>query len=184
LYKATFVFLVLGILAGDALDAVAQRATSVRLPAEVPLSDIEMTLELQAGGGGCLGRCMAYRVVIHGTGLVDFDDLGGEPRTPHQQRTLAPDETLSLLNDFLSARFFDRPSSDSGRQMAQRNGDSVQILQRGSIDGAFWILSLQLGQQRKAVRLVLDEPDELKRLRERMIAIGGPDAWKPLSLKP
>jgi hypothetical protein len=35
-----------------------------------------------------------------------------------------------------------------------------------------------LGQQRKAVRLVLDEPDELKRLRGRMVALGGPDAWK------
>jgi hypothetical protein len=176
--KATLLFLVLGVLAGDTFDAIGQTATSVRLPAEVPLADIEMTLELQAGGGGCLGRCMAYRVVIDGTGLVDFDDLGGEPRTPHQRRTLPPDEAVSLLNDFLSAHFFDQPSSYNGRQMAQRNGDSVQILQRGSIDGGIWVLSLQLGQQRKAVRLVLDEPDELKRLRGRMVALGGPDAWK------
>ena len=158
---------------------LAQSSAGARLPGEVPLAEIEMGLELLPSGGGCLGRCPAYRTVILGTGRVDFDDLGGEPRVRHQQRTIAADEAVSLLNDFLAARFFERPASYDGRQAARRSGDSVQILQHGAADNPTWILSLRVGAQRKSVRLALDEPDELTRLRDRMIALGGPDAWKP-----
>jgi hypothetical protein len=167
-----------GLLAGVPLTGIAQDAPAGRLPGEVALSDVEMGLELQRGGGGCVVRCMSYRILIQGTGRVDFDDLGGEPRLLHQQRIIAREQAISLLNDFLSARFFERPPSYYGLQFAERNGDSVRILQHGAADYPTWILSLRLGQQRKDVRLLLDEPPELKQLRDRIADIGGPDAWK------
>lgn len=163
----------IGFLASWSAETLAQTSASARLPGEVPLAEIEMGLELLPGGGGCLGRCAAYRIVILGTGRVDFDDLSGAPRVPHQQRMIAADEAVSLLNDFLAARFFERPASYDGLQAARRTGDSVQILQHGAADNRIWILSLRVGARRKNVRLALDEPEELTRLRERMSALGG-----------
>ena len=86
---------------------------------------------------------------------------------------IAADEAVSLFNDFLAARFFERPASYDGLQAARRTGDSVQILQHGAADNRIWILSLRVGARRKNVRLALDEPEELTRLRERMSALGG-----------
>lgn len=155
----------------------AQSATpSLGMPATVPLSEIEMTLEHRVSGG-CLGRCVAYRVVVRGPGIVDYRDFGGEPRPPDRQRTISGDEFVSILNAFVGARFFDAAASYTTAPQVRRDGEMVRFDARAGVDGPEWDLTLRVGSQVKSVHLYMGFPSELAALRDLLDRVGGPGAW-------
>lgn len=146
------------------------------LPAVTNLSDIEVRLAYE-GHGGCVGRCIKYRVVIHGDGVVEYEDLGGEPREPFRRRTIAIDEVVGLVNEFVRARFFEASASYENEPVAIRQGDALHFALRGGVDGPEWDLTLRAGAAVKTVHLYMGFPAELGRLRDLVESIGGPRAW-------
>ena len=127
--------------------------------------------------GGCVGRCIAYRVVIRGDGVVEYNDLGGEPRDPPQRRTIPVDEVVSLVNEFVRTRFVDAPAKYVGDSKYLREGDSLRLLGSGGADGPEWDLTLRVGTLVKTVHLYMGFPAQFGRLRDLVERIGGPKAW-------
>ena len=149
------------------------------MPTRAKLTDIEIGLGYEGGGGGCVGRCMKYSILIRGTGLVEYKDLGGEPRGPERQRSIAVDQVVSLLNEFLRARFLEAPPNYPPVPVGVRDGDSVLFPGRvAAPDGLSWDVTLRVGTQTKKVHLYdKDFPAEFGRLRDLVDNIGGPKAW-------
>jgi len=146
------------------------------VPADSKLSDIEVQLAFETHGG-CYGRCIKYRVAVRGDGVVQYEDLGNEPRDQPQRRTIAIDEVVSLVNDFVRARFSDAPARYDEEPVAFRRGDLLNFALRGGADGPDWDLTLRVGSHVKTIHLYKGFPIELGRLRDRVESIGGPKAW-------
>jgi hypothetical protein len=170
----------LGISAvvGSSAEGFAQEYGQSRssLPSQAPLAEIQMSLVV-GGSGGCVGRCVRYRVVVEGTGTVRYEDLGTEPRTQSRARSIAVDEALALLNEFLAGGFTHSLTRYEGGPRAIRDGNHVSIGVRGGADGPAWDLTLRVGDYRKTVHMYLDFPSELAEVRDRLIQLGGPAAW-------
>jgi hypothetical protein len=168
--------LTLGFAGSDVSAGQTNISSAPVPPPTALLSDIEMTLT-SAGHGGCIGRCISYRVVVRGTGFVEYKDLGGEPRGPDLRRSIPIDEVVSLLNEFVRARFFDASASYTNEPVVVREGASVRFLLRGGADGPEWDLTLRVGTRLKSVHLYEGFPRELGQLRDLLDGVGGPRAW-------
>lgn len=166
------------VVAGSSAGTFAHELGQSRstLPERVPLTEIQMSLVV-GGSGGCVGRCVRYRVVVEGTGTVRYEDLGTEPRTPSRVRSIAVDEAVALLNEFLAGGFMHALTRYEGGPRAIRDGNRVSIGVRAGADGPEWDLALRVGGYRKTVHMYLDYPAELAQLRDRLIQLGGPAAW-------
>jgi hypothetical protein len=147
------------------------------LPTMAKLSEVEIHLTYRTSGG-CLGRCVAYRVAIRGDGSVEYEDIGGEPRDPPRRRSVAVDEVVSLVNEFLHARFVDARSVYGDLPIADRQGDSLRFLSQGACDLPESTLTLGLAAWTKTVRLNFGYPKDYARLPVLVELLGGPSAWK------
>ena len=146
------------------------------LPAQIALSEVEIRLAYETHGG-CVGRCIRYEVTIRGDGHVQYQDLGGEPRDAVQVRIVPVDQVVGLVNEFLLARFFDAAENYDREPILVREGDVVRFRSRMGVDGPEWRLTVKIGPRVKAVRLYLGIPPELRRLRDVVEALGGPNSW-------
>lgn len=145
------------------------------LPKESPLSEIDVRLDYELHGG-CVGPCTRkYRVEVHGDGAVSYEVL--DPIGQRQRRTIAVDQVVSLVNEFVRARFFEASASYDEEPVAVRQGHSVRFLLRGGSDGPEWDLRLRVGTQVKVVHLYRGFPTDLGRLRDMVDQIGGPKVW-------
>ena len=174
-----FVALLLVILGLVPSVTLGQPSSSnpVPLPASVSLSDVQIQLTT-GGGDGCLGRCIAWGILVRGNGLVELDDLGTPPKLEAKQRTIDSDTVVELVNRFLKARFFYSLDYYGGVSSAVRNGDSLALLGGVAGTGPWTELTLRLGSAAKTIRLRENIPAELQSLRDRVWQIGGPDAWR------
>jgi Domain of unknown function (DUF6438) len=162
--------------AGDLLFATAQNPSgSVALPTLTSLSELEIRVD-RGGSGGCIGRCVLYRITVRGDGTVTYEDLADPPVAP-RERTVPVDDVVALANEFVRARFFDASDRYVGGSVYVRRGD--QLLLGGTVgaDGPTWDLSIRLGRLAKTVHLYLDYPEALAKLRDHVEQIGGPQAW-------
>jgi hypothetical protein len=145
------------------------------LPDSIPLSELEIRLERHTGGG-CIGRCVHYRVTVRGDGMVIYEDLA-QPPVPSRQRTVAVDDVVSLANEFVRSRFFEAPERYVGESFYERQGEQLRLRGTAASDGPAWDLSIRLGRLAKSVHLYLAYPEALARLRDRVDRIGGPQSW-------
>ena len=168
----------LTVLAGVALGVLltpALRGQAPVLPTSISPNEIEIRM-VRGGHGGCLGRCVDYRVTIGGDGMVRYEDLASPP-VPARTRRVTVDEVVALANEFVRARFLEAPERYVGQSFyVLQNG---QLLLRGSAgaDHPTWDLSFRLGTLQKSVHLELGYPDYLGRLRDLVEKLGGPTAW-------
>ena len=103
------------------------------LPSSVRLSDVEIRWE-SGGGDGCVGECTIYRVTVQGDGLVTLEDLGWgnrPPKAPTRRRSIAVEEVVALVNEFLDARFFEAPDKLPPARCHSKRGLVVPVSQRG-----------------------------------------------------
>jgi hypothetical protein len=163
-------------LAPDAAQSPQPPGRQPELPTMAKLSEVEIHLTFRTGGG-CAGRCIAYRVAIRGDGSVEYEDIGGEPRDPLRRRSVAIDEVVSLVNEFLRARFVDARSVYNNVPIAERQGDSLQFLARGA-SGSESTLTLRVATWTKTVQLNFGYPQDYARLLALVELIAGPSAWK------
>jgi len=145
------------------------------LPTLVPVSELEVRLDRDTGGG-CFGRSVHYRVTIRGDGTVIYEDLA-DPPVAARQRVVAADDVLGLVNEFIRARFFDASDRYVGSSFYVRQNDQLLLRGSGGADGPSWDLSLRLGRLAKTVHLYLGYPEYLAKLRDRVDQLGGPQAW-------
>jgi hypothetical protein len=129
------------------------------------------------GGGGCVGRCVRYRVTVSGNGAVTYEDLVEDPQSVRRQRSISVDEVVALLNEFLRAGFLEARDRYVGASFYARQGGQLVLRVRGGADGTTWDLSLRVGGLRKSVHLYMDYPDALGKMRDRVENLGGPQAW-------
>lgn len=173
-------WLAVAVLAlGPPLDAAQSPEPPGRqpeLPTTAKLSEVEIRLNYE-GGEGCAGRCIAYRVTIRGDGSVEYEDVGGKPRDPLRRRSVPVDEVVSLVNEFLRARFVDARSVYNDMPIAQRQGDSLQFLGQGA-SGSRTTLTMRVATWTKTVQLNFGYPQDYNRLLVLVELIGGPTAWK------
>jgi hypothetical protein len=155
----------------------------ITLPESVALTDAEIQWR-DGGGDGCArpaGDCTNYRIAIRGDGLLTLEDLGWGGRAPKErprQRTLPVDSVVTLIDDFLTARFFESPDSFANRNTAVRRGERLFFYSKGGVGGGWVDLTLRLGHLSKTVRLENETPTDFVRLKERIWEIGGPNgAW-------
>ena len=113
------------------------------LPSSLPVADLEIRLDRNTGGG-CVGRCVHYRITIRGDGSVTYADLAEPPVQP-RRRTVAIDDVVSLANEFVRARFFDASERYVGESLYVREGDRLVLRGSGGADGPEWDLSFRLG---------------------------------------
>ncbi len=168
---ATVAWLTIGVCAA----AQAPAPPRLMLPVSLTLSDIRIGL-LLGGGGGCVGRCVHYRVTIRGDGTVRYEDLA-QPPLPARERTIPSDEVVALTNEFLAARFFEASERYEGRSFYALQGDRLLLRGTAGADGPEWDLNLRLGGLEKSVHLYLDYPAQLGSLRDHIDQIGGPRSW-------
>ncbi|MGH9145127.1 MAG: DUF6438 domain-containing protein [Vicinamibacterales bacterium] len=139
------------------------------------MSELEIQLDRDTGGG-CLGRCVHYRVTIRGDGTVIYEDLAN-PRVARRQRVVTADDVLGLVNEFVRARFFDASDRYVRERFYVRQGDQLVLRGMAGADGPSWDLSLRMGRLAKSVHLYLGYPEYLAKLRDRVDHLGGPQAW-------
>ena len=176
MFKNALATLLLGGAVGLHVSAVQSTGPSrTMLPSQVKLTEVEIRLAYETHGG-CLGRCMAYNISVRGDGMVRYEDVGGEPRDAERTRTIPIEEVVDLVNDVLNARFFDAAANYSSQAFAVRDGDSLRFMERGSVDGPEWKLTVKIGAEVKTVRLYQGYPAELGRLRDRVVRFGRPQA--------
>ena len=145
------------------------------LPSSIALTDIQISL-LRGGSGGCAGRCVNYRVTIHGDGTVNYEDLAAPP-LPARERKVAVADVVALTNEFIDVRFFEAPARYVGRSFYVLQGEQLLLRRMSASDGAEWDLSLRLGDLEKSVHLYRDYPEHLGHLRDRVDQLGGPQSW-------
>ena len=156
----------------------SQSAPNPSLPPSVKLSKVEVRLTHKAYGGGCgVPRCIKYNVRVTGNGVVEYEDIGGEPRESSQRRNVPVEEVVALVDAFVRARFFEANARYTGNPVARREGDSIRFGQSGGADRPESDLTLRLGNQTKTVHLSMGFPEELGRLRDQVDKMGGPAAW-------
>jgi Domain of unknown function (DUF6438) len=160
--KLMFVVLIVAVIGGV---AAAQ---------SVSLSEVEVRL-VQTPHGGCFGPCVKYEITVRGDGAVEYNGVGLVEGT--RTRKVSADEVVTLVNEFLLARFFDALASYSGKWFLVRNGDTVKFYSSGASDEPQTDLTLRIGDRRKTVSLYSNYPTELGRLRELVERIGGPQVW-------
>jgi hypothetical protein len=165
-------------LCGIAPAAASLEQSAAELPPVTKLTEVEIRLSFLGGGGGCVGRCLKYNVVIRGAGTVEYEDVGQEPRDPRQRRVIPVDDVVALVNEFLRVRFLDAADRYGHAPAAVREGDALRFGYPGSVDGGEWDLTLRIGAVVKTVHLRYPTmPDDLRRLRDLVDNIGGPKAW-------
>jgi len=128
-----------------------------------------------------VGACSDYHVDIHGDGIVEYEGNGPAYPSGRRRRQIDRDEVVSLVNDFLRARFFEAQSEYGLTSFVVRDGDVLRLRGRGGADEPREVLTLRLGGRTKTVTLrrfpeaIL--PTELTHLVDRIDAIGGPGVW-------
>jgi hypothetical protein len=120
--------------------------------AQVALSEVEVRL-VRRPTGGCVDPCpVNYRVTIRGDGAVEYEGTGLVEGV--RKRSISPDEVVSLVNEFLRARFFNL--LDTYRACCSfvvRNGDTVAVYGKTSADEPRTDLTLRIGTRTKTVTL-------------------------------
>lgn len=149
---------------------------STMLPLSIQMSEVEIGL-VHEGRGGCLGRCIRYRVTVSGDGTVTYQDLIEDSQAVRRQRSIPVDEVVALLNEFLGAGFLDARDRYVGASVYVRQGDRLVLQRRGGADGTTWDLSLRVGTLAKSVHLYIDYPEALGKVRDQVENVGGPQAW-------
>jgi len=144
--------------------------------AQLPLSEVEVRL-VRTATGGCFGPCVNYNVIVRGDGTVLYEGHGlVEGR---RTRAISPDEVVSLVNEFLRARFFNALDTYAACcSFLVRKGDTVALYGRSSADDPDVALRLRIGARTKTVTLRADYPADLGRLPELVDRIGGPRVWQ------
>jgi hypothetical protein len=160
--------------------ACVASAQSTSMPSTALLSDVEISL-VTGGHGGCVGRCVDYHITVRGDGVVELEDVGTPPRAATQRRSITSDEVVSLVNEFLRARFFDAMNRYDTITFVVRQDDKVLLRSSGGIDGGAIYLTMRLGTLKKTVHLSNNVPVELRALANSVLRIGGrpelPQTW-------
>lgn len=167
----------LGCVSPSAVAHAQQSSSAAPLPTVLKPLEIEMQLTYE-GHGGCFKRCIRYRVTVRGDGFVQYDDLGGEPREPSQWRLVSMDETLAIVNELLQAGVTDAPVALERRPLLWRDDEFVKLGFQGGGDED-WNIILRLGSWTKALKLEGGSPLPFIRVRDQIVRIGGPNAWRP-----
>jgi hypothetical protein len=149
--------------------------TSIRLPTSISVSELEIRLDRETHGG-CVGRCIHYRITVHGDGTVVYEDLA-DPPVPPRKRTVPVDDVVVLGNEFVRGRFFEASDRYVGESFYVRQGEQLLLRETFSADGPTWDLNFRLGRLTKSVHLYMKYPEYLGRLRDLVDKIGGPEAW-------
>ena len=106
---------------------------------------------------------------------------GDTAATTTQKRPLGEDEFVSILNQLLEARFLDAPTEFPPTRVAMRKGELLYFYRHGKTSGAGWVdLTLRAGAYQKTLRIGNRDmtPVELRRVKEQIWTLGGPDAWR------
>jgi uncharacterized protein DUF6438 len=140
-----------------------------------PLSEVEVKL-VRTPHGGCFGPCTRYSVTVRGDGTVEYSGVGRVEGT--RTRKVSVDDVVSLVNEFLHARFFDALETYRNRTFVVREGDKVVFRGAGGSDDPQADLTLRIGERKKTVALFNHYPAELGRLPELIERIGGPEVWE------
>jgi hypothetical protein len=106
-----------------------------------------------------------------------WNTTGSDEWRETRTRKVSADEVVTLVNEFLLARFFDALAGYSGKWFLVRNGDTVTFYSSGGSDEPQTDLTFRIGDRRKTVTLYSNYPAELGRLRELVDRIGGPQVW-------
>ena len=161
LLKLMFVVLLVAVIGGV---AAAQ---------SVSLSEVEVRLA-RIPHGGCAGPCVEYDVTVRGDGTVEYHGADGT-----RTRTVPVDDVVTLINEFLRARFFNALDTYAACcSFLVRKGDTVAVYGTVSADDPEVRLTLRIGARTKVVTLLRDYPAELSRLPELVDRIGGPQVWR------
>jgi hypothetical protein len=162
---------------GAGLVAAFLAVASIRVAAQIRLSDIEVRL-VRRPTGGCLDPCgQNYTVVIRGDGTVRYEGSGRVEGS--RERSISPDDVVVLVNEFLRARFFNALETYSVCcSSLVRNGDTVALHGTGGADDPYVALTLRIGDRTRTVTLLKDFPSELGRLPELVDRVGGPPVWQ------
>ena len=142
----------------------------------VALADVEIRMARNPGQCAMSGGfpCPRYEITIRGDGIVEYHGVGIVEG--NHKRTVPADDVVSLVNEFLGARFLESLDAYTGRTFIVRKGDSVDFIGTGR-SGPWVDLSLRMGERRKAIKLQVDYPAELQRLTDLVDGIGGPAVW-------
>jgi hypothetical protein len=148
-----------------------------------PLSEVEVGL-VRTPHGGCASACSRYAVTVRGDGSVTYDGTvifsGAGQVAGLRTRSIPIDQVISLVNEFLKARFFDaRDTYRNPPSTIVRDGDTVVFKGAGGgSDDPQADLTLRIGDRRKTVTLYSNYPADLGRLPELVDRIGGPQVWQ------
>jgi uncharacterized protein DUF6438 len=150
------------------LVAVLVAAMSNTALAQIPLADVEVRL-VREPRGGCIGPCVNYTVTVRGNGAIEYEGAGlVEGR---RTRSVSTDEVVTLVNEFLRARFFNALDTyEACCSSLVRNGDTVELHGVASADDPYVALTLRIGGRTKTVILRRDFPPDLGRLPELVAA--------------
>jgi len=142
-------------------------------PGSYNLDNVSITLERTE----CFGPCPVYRVTVSGHGDVLYEGLKFVDAIGIHQSTIAVDDVVGLLNEFLRVRFFDVLDKYEGQQFVQLEGDRLIMYRQTVSCHSSTILTLRLGDHEKSVVLYDNYPSDLKSLAETVDSAVNTKQW-------
>ena len=86
-----------------------------------PLASVELSLERTP----CFGPCPVYNLTVGGDGVVTYEGIQFVESLGGRRATIAVNQVVLLVNEFLRVRFFDALSTYAGRELVLLQGQSL-----------------------------------------------------------
>lgn len=173
-YTTAVIALLIAVSAGPAAGVIVQDTHKALDQSDVPLDQVEITLERSA----CFGECPVYSVTIRGTGEVEYEGKRFVSTIGRETGRISEQELVDLLNRFLDANFFDAlPRYETKHELFLRSDGMLEWREWRCTDLPSTTIGLRLGTNSQSVYLYYYYPDQLKQLADAIDAAAGTDQW-------
>ena len=155
------------------ISAERQQPPNVPVPS-YPLASVVVKLERTQ----CFGPCPIDSITVRGDGVVEYEGNNFVETVGHRTATIAVDQVVSLVNEFLRVRFFDVLTKYAAGEVVVLEGQALLPRTRGVIaDAPSVVLTFHLGERAKTVTLYEQLPGGARFLGELRRSYDGFSAW-------
>ena len=137
--------------------------------------EIEIVLEFTP----CYGTCPVFNLTIDGYGTVTFEGISHVEKQGIHKRSISPENLVTLLNELMRAKFFERTSTGNELNRKFRLEDNLRITEGmfSVSDLSSRFLTFNYLDQSKRIEVSQFAPRDLRAITDQIIELTGTGSW-------